>query len=56
MHFIAKIEKCQSPPRTLAQELLIVNHAEYHLKVITLPLVKGIKDLVEYGPMVVSIG
>jgi uncharacterized coiled-coil protein SlyX len=55
--FIGTLKREEHPPRTLAQEAYILNHAEYHLEKVVLPQIKAIKDMVtKFGPSVRTFG
>jgi hypothetical protein len=56
-HFIAVLTLHTSPPRTLAEESMIVSQAEFHLSQITLPLIKSVHETAtKYGANLKSIG
>ena len=55
-HFIAMLERNESPPRSLAEESGIIGHANFHLRESVLPLVTKISDWSRrFGPNFQSI-
>jgi hypothetical protein len=55
--FIGILRDDRMPPRTLAEESRVLDHAEFVLERIAAPLLKAIQDMVaKFGPKILSVG
>jgi hypothetical protein len=57
VHFLRSIQHERTPLRTLAEESIWLDHAEFILERIAVPQLKAVRDMVaEFGPNIQSIG
>jgi hypothetical protein len=55
--FLGILQDERIPPRTPAEESRVLDHAEFFLERVAVPLLKAIQDMVaKFGPNVQSIG
>jgi len=55
--FVGILKTDRTPPRTVAEESRVLDHAEFVLERIAVPQLKAIQDMVaKFGPKILSTG